>query len=147
MLPPFILSGIILLLGGIILIVVWQRSKLRVRSKTAESSKPTLDTLEQLSTDYQQGGLSEEVLFCRLADLVAEGLVRPVRPARQTTDEILHNVATDGALGTEEFRSAEFLLNLCDQVKFACYQPAEQEVRLAFITAAILLKRPAGARP
>lgn len=136
-LPPFVLSSLALLLVSILLIAFRRRN----RSNDVEQNPPTSDTLEQLINDYRQGGLSKEALFCRLSDLLADGLVRPTGSARRTTDEILSALTADAGLSSEGFRSAEYLLKLCDQVKFARYQPSEQELQQVFTAAAMLLKQ------
>jgi hypothetical protein len=139
--PPFAITGIVLVAGIILVAFAILRKK---HSAMAEISvtEPysAIKALELLQNEYQQEGLAADPLFCRLADLVFFGLTGAVR---QTSEEILRR-ASRANYSADNINLASSLLLLCDQVKFARHQPSPEEISRAFDSAFALTKSSAG---
>jgi hypothetical protein len=152
--PPFVLTGTVMVLGALLAAILRRRTKRAVRcAPETEHIETTADTLEQLTCDYQQGTISAEMLITRLADVVMAGILQQsvisdcVRPARRTASECITQVTADAYLSTDNLKRGAQLLLLCDQVKFNRYQPSDQEILQALDCAAKLLKQKPAAAP
>jgi hypothetical protein len=153
-LPPFVLTGTVIVLGVLLFTILRHRNKQAVGcAPKAELIETTADTLEQLTCDYQQGTISAEMLITRLADVVMAGILQRsvisdcVRPARRTATECITQATADAYFTADNLKCGAQLLLLCDQVKFNRYQPSDQETHQALDCAAELLKQKPAAAP
>jgi len=145
-LPPFFLTGAVLLLTTAGYKLIRYRKRLYGADATpANAGLPTpADTLEKLADDYRHGGLSDDVLFCRLAALITSRLAGQ---AGQTSDEVLLTATAAGILTADSHKVASGLLQLCERVKFARYDPSTMEIAMTLESASVLLTAPTGERP
>jgi hypothetical protein len=153
-LPPFALTGTVIVLGVLLAAILRHRNKQAVGcAPKAELIETTADTIEQLTCDYLQGKIPAEMLITRLADVVMAGMLQQgvvsgcARPARRTATECITQATADEYFSTDNLRRAAQLLLMCDQVKFNRYQPSDQETHQALDCAAELLKQKPAAAP
>ncbi len=144
-LPPFALTALILVAGAIIASFLRRRSDRPVCSEPATASNPdSPDTLERLTSHYHQGLLGADELFCRLSELLAKGLPVSMGQVGLTSTELLILLKAERN-NPETIRLSSELLLLCDQVKFAGYQPTIPEITWALDTSGHLLDEASGA--
>ncbi|MDD2366853.1 MAG: hypothetical protein PHN84_11875 [Desulfuromonadaceae bacterium] len=145
-LPPFFVSGAMILTGCIILIIFWRRARLPDNQKSKEVGTPFVDSVERLRGEYALGTVSLDLLFSRLSDLLIARLVSPPLTSNsQTTDEILNSILAVDGMSAENFEQASALFKLCDQVKFARYRPEKPEICDALSAAVALIGQTSGA--
>jgi len=144
-LPPFALTGALLLLGVFFAFLLRRRGAPAAAPETPPASRSdSPENLTSLADDYRNGRISVQTLFIGMATLINHHLLAAagLAPAPMTTDEIL--LRTLPVLPHQEHRQAAEALRLCDRVKFAAHQPAAQEVSAALDLAAGILSRGAG---
>jgi hypothetical protein len=145
-LPPFVLTGSALLLTVTAFTIMWRRSRLSGIKRALEITPPAApaDTLTQISNDYHHGLISTDTLFNRLADVLCAGLPGQTGSVRHTRAETLDRAAATGSISDENLLIASCLLLLCEQIKFARYQPSTCEITGALESAAVLLAATSG---
>lgn len=143
-LPPFVLSGgVLLLIGGLWLL---QRKRRRPESAPPPPGQfsPTTpgpdanDLLTRLVADYRQGTCPNDQIVIRLDEIVRGALAATtgIAAQRRTAAELSREATA--CLNEETRASLDALLSLCDRVKFAGHRPARAEIDWALHGAARL---------
>lgn len=144
-LPPFVLTALVLVAGALIACFLHRRQarSVCVEPPSDHTYPANPDTLERLTSEYQQGLLGADELFCRLSALLAEGVSVSMGQAGLTSTELLTLLKAESN-NPETIQLSSQLLLLCDQVKFAGYQPSDQEITGALVSVRHLLTERSG---
>jgi len=141
-LPPFVLTGGMLLLAGGLLLVrhTARRRQAAVLPSPAETRSGALDLLPDLLADYRHGAWTGEQLIIRLDELIRDHLSATTGiPCRSLTSAELPAL-TAACLNDAEQALLNRFLALGDRVKFAGHRPDAGEIDWALNVAAGLLK-------
>ncbi len=137
----FVAIAVLLVAGAVFLFV---RSRKRKREIEAVPPAAHIIAYEALAAlgkkDYIRKG-HIKAYYIELSDIVRHYLENrfTIRAPEMTTEEFLMRVKEGSALSLEhKALLREFLVN-CDLVKFATYQPAEQEANASFASAKTLI--------
>jgi hypothetical protein len=140
-LPPFVLTGGVLVLGGALLLVRRQARRPRREVTPPRAVRSPADLLASLADDFRRGACPGDLLIVHLDRLVRDALAARIGlPARRLTSlELrLRLAAADGVDVPGRARLDPFLA-LCDRVKFAGHLPSATEIDAALRMAADLL--------
>jgi len=125
-LPPFVLTGLGLLIAGGLAMARYRmrRKETLLPLPAPEAGCDPIETVEQLAAAYQRGDLPPELLCFSLAALLRSVLAASTGlPAtRLTTEELLDLAAVHDVLSAGKLTLAGRFLHLCDLVKFAGHQ-------------------------
>lgn len=135
-LPPFALSGgVLLLFGGLWLL----RRRRHASTAVAPAVTPSAcrEGLAGLAAEYRQGQLTDEEAIRRLDALLREAMTTAGFPAHVRTSLELRILAED-RLDPTARRCLADLLALGDQAKFACHQPGSAAIGQALLDAETL---------
>ncbi|HSW46662.1 MAG TPA: hypothetical protein VLM89_13955 [Phycisphaerae bacterium] len=145
-----VIAGLIL---GFVLVIVWRRRSRQVQAAGAEPIVPphvwAMDRLRELRGEHLvEHGLVAEFYF-RLTTIVRVYIERrfAVRAAEQTTEEFLVAAKDHPALGGRYGRLLTDFLQAGDLVKFARYQPGQEEIEGAFGSAETFVAETAAEMP
>lgn len=141
--PPFVLSGMGLLIAGGVVVA---RRKLRRREAPHPPTAPDIGSdpageVDRLAAAYRRGECPADMLCLRLAALVRTALAeRSGLPAsRLTTEELLEQAPSHDEPMAGKLDLAGRILSFCDLVKFAGHSPKDAEVERALEAARDLL--------
>jgi len=139
-LPPFILSGGVLLLAVGLLLV--RRRGVHQAAPMPPPGPPGSDSnelLARLAADYRHGACPGEQALILLDRLLRGALAANsgIPALRLTAAELPPRL--EAVLGPGELALFGSLLSLCDRVKFAGHRPAPEEVERALNAAATLI--------
>jgi hypothetical protein len=136
-LPPFVLTGGVLLLASGMILLGRHLRRRSARQTGSVGGPAKADPLAGLADDWRRGACPATELALRLDALLRDTLAnRAGIPARHLTSAELRRRMTVG--GMCDARSLDVLLSLGDRVKFAGHQPGAAEIDAALRAAADL---------
>jgi hypothetical protein len=141
--PPFILSGVLVLLLAGLIFLAYKRRQLIQPPTMAVQSADTAAVLAQLAESMRLGQCPNDQAIIKLDALLRDEFEgRAAVPAcRLTTQELNDMARRCDWLDADAQSRLSRLLTLCDRVKFSAFQPDHEDVASAMETVRILLDR------
>lgn len=130
-----------LILGGVFSFIILKKKQEEFKAPPKPAHIIAYEALMALEKkDYIRQGQTK-IYYIELSDIVRRYLENRfnIRAPEMTTEEFLLKVKQDSSLSVEHKNLLRDFLTNCDLVKFAKYQPAEQEASLALASAKKLI--------
>lgn len=133
--------AVFLAVGGVFSFIFLKKKKEGFKPPLTPAHILAYEALAALEKkDYIRKGLTK-AYYIELSDIVRRYLENRfnIRAPEMTTEEFLIKMKVDSSLSLEHKGLLRDFLSTCDLVKFAKYQPAEQEAGLSFVSAKRLI--------